>query len=627
MSTSGTAYSAYGNGSRFYMVWQLSQQDIANNRSLISWQAGLEIQSGGWFWGSNSIKIYSITVDGGGSLGSGTWSNISGTGRHQLLSGSKWVTHNSDGSKSITNVLSGWLTGEGNRSASGAWALTTIPRNSQVTTNASAYNLGDPITINTNRKSTSFTHTITIRQNNSGGTLLKTINSVGASTTWTPTETEITTMQNLIPNSKTLTLYINSYNNQVAASSNVSRVLTLTDANPTFTDFTFADTSATAAITGNNQVLVKGKSVLGVDVSTGYKMTAIKGASEDRYSFAFDGSSVQANYSASTTVSGSFTNPQQIGNRTIQVTAFDSRNNATNVSKAVTVYDYSEPTINASLVRENNFGTDTTISIEGTYSPLVIGTPKNTLQTGTLQYRFQEEGGAFGSWITRTFTANSTEGTYTITPFVVSLDNTKKYNFEFHIDDEFGTVTTTKTVDIGTPIMFVGENSGSAAVGINKLPENGALDVDGDIYMNGSRVLSSSNLVPIDLTLGGAATRYALTTATTWNDIPNCSTTYVAGEKDETLLLQVSVMAQKQVSGNGEVRLVVDGVPIEPYLYYDFSTPWYRGIVNANISVTANSSVVIKLQAFSSNTSAFNVINETGSSERWWPRITGFAIS
>jgi hypothetical protein len=490
---SATIYSAYDGGTRFYMSWQLASQDIANNRSLIRWQAGIQI-TGGWWWGSNSIKIYSVHIDGGSSLGSGTWGNISGAGNHQLLSGSKWVTHNSNGTKSFGANLSAWFTPNQNRSASGSWALPTIPRNSQVSTNDSGnWTLGTPINIFTNRKSTSFTHLIRIRQGSSSGTIIHDINNVGASTTWTPTAGQITTMQNMIPNANSLVLNIGSYNHQVGAWSYVNARTYLREANPTFSDFTFEDSdAATAAITGNNQVLVKGKSTLKVDVSSANKMVAIKGASPVRYAMSYEGKSEQVAYHASNTVTASFTNPQQTGNRTVTVTAFDSRNNATSVSKSLTVYDYAAPVINTKLIRENNFGSDTTIQINGTYSPLTIGTPKNTLTVGSLEYRYKEEYGSFGSWVTRTFTANSTTGTFTSTDTVVSLDNTKKYEFEFRITDSFGTVKTTDSVDVGTPIMFIGENSGTGAIGINKMPENGALDVDGDIYSNGVKVAVST---------------------------------------------------------------------------------------------------------------------------------------
>jgi hypothetical protein len=38
--------------------------------------------------------------------------------------------------------------------------------------------------------------------------------------------------------------------------------------------------------------------------------------------------------------------------------------------------------------------------------------------------------------------------------------------------------------------MFVGQNNGEASVGINKMPEQGALDVEGDIYSNGNKVVT-----------------------------------------------------------------------------------------------------------------------------------------
>lgn len=493
MATSGSVYTGYQNYTRFYLIWSLSDQDITNNRSLISWEIGVQGTAGYTaYWYSNAVKINSAYVNGSLVSGAATYSNItlSGSTRHRLRSGSIWVGHNSDGTKTFSASVSGWLFNNGTRSASGSWALTTIPRNSQVSTNASSYDLGDAIGIITNRKSTSFTHTITIRLNNSSGTILQTIYNVGASTTWTPTSAQIETMQNAIPTSNTLPLYINQYNNQVKDDSSVTRTLTLRNANPTFTNFTFKDSNATvAAITGNNQVLVKGQSTLEVKVPSADKMVAIKGATASRYDFAFDGVSNQETY-ATGDVTSDFTTVATSGTRTIQVTAYDSRSNTTRVSKPVIVYDYAAPTITTTLTRENNFGSDTTITIEGTYTPLTIGgTDKNSPQTGTLQYRYKESDGAFGSWVTKTFTDNG-DGTYDVTPFVVSLNNENKYEFEFHIDDEFGTVTTTNSVDVGTPIMFVGQNSGAAAVGINKMPENGALDVEGDIYSNGEKVVT-----------------------------------------------------------------------------------------------------------------------------------------
>ena len=488
MSTSGTIFTGYQNHTRFYLSWQLAGQEIANNRSLINWQIGIQGQAGFTaFWYSNAIRVNSGDIDGGGSLGSGTWSNktLAGTQSIQLLSGSKWVGHNSDGTKSFGANVSGWLFQNSTVTASGSWAITTIPRNSQVTTNAASYDLGSPIVINTNRKSASFTHTVTIRLNNSGGTILRQANSITDSFTWTPSAGEITSMQNAIPSTNALNIYIDSYNNQVGASSAVSVVNNLKLADPTFTTFTYKDTSAaTVTITGSDQVLVKGKSTLQLQVASTDKMVAIKGATADHYDFQYDGTINPVAYSTST-ITSDFTPIASTGERTMIVRAYDSRNNSVSASQGLTVYDYSAPTILTTLTRENNFGANTTIAISGTYNNLTIaGVKKSSLTTGTMQYRYKETGGAFGSWVTRTFTFDDALGTFDNASFVVSLDNKKKYEFEFKIADAFGTVTTTNIVDIGVPIMFVGENSGVGAIGINKMPENGALDVSGNIIAN-----------------------------------------------------------------------------------------------------------------------------------------------
>ena len=205
MASSGSIYTGRRNYTRFYLDWSLADQDITGNRSLIKWEIGVQGQSDQIaYWYSNAVTINSGYVNGDKVAGSSTYSNItlSGSGKHKLRSGSIWVGHKSDGTKSISFSVSGWLYGNGTISASDSYSLPTIPRNSQVSTNDSGhYTLGTPIKIYTNRKSSSFTHTIKIRQDNSSGTVIHTFNSVGSSTTWTPTETEIETMQMMIPNS------------------------------------------------------------------------------------------------------------------------------------------------------------------------------------------------------------------------------------------------------------------------------------------------------------------------------------------------------------------------------------------------------------------------------------------
>lgn len=276
-----TIYTAYRNYTRFYLSWSVGQQDIANNRSLINWTAGIQAQPGfNPYWGTNAIRINSVYIDGQGNLASGTWSNISMTGGQTLplRSGSVWIGHNSDGTKSFGASLSGWLYANGDQNTSGSWTINTIPRNSQVTTNASSYVLGDPITAYTNRKSSTFTHTITFR-NQATSAILKQFTNVTDNVTWTPTSGEITSMENSIPNSNTLNVLVEQYNNQVGQGSSVVVPFNLTNANPVFTNYTYRDSNTTVvAITGSDQILVKGQSILETTISSANKMTAVKGA-------------------------------------------------------------------------------------------------------------------------------------------------------------------------------------------------------------------------------------------------------------------------------------------------------------------------------------------------------------
>lgn len=488
----GIIHTGYTNNARFYLEWSTGGQDIANNRTLIHWTAGIQAYPGrSSYWYSNAVKIYSVYIDGQGNLASGTWSNIilNNGQTVPLRSGSIWVGHNGDGTKGFGASFHGYLYSYADHHASGNWGIETIPRNSQVTFGKGDYVLGEGIGIHTNRKSGSFTHQITLRHGHSGGTFLKQFNDVHDYVAWHPNSAEITQMQNLIPNSNTFTLNVWQHNWQVGQASQANATLWLENANPQFTDFTYRDSNAASvAVTGDDQIFISGKSTLEAKISSANKMVAIKGASPVRYNISFDGQGRQEPYQASGDVIATF-EPEWPGQRSIWATAIDSRGNNTSIQKNVSVYDYVAPSIITTLKRENNFGNNTTVTIRGTWTPLMIdGVVKNQLKTGTLKYRYAEDGQPFGgTWTSRTFTVTGSEWTMT-TPFVVSLDNTKKYNFEFQIEDKFEIVTSTNSVDVGLPIMFVGENNGLAQVGIGKMPTQGSLDVTGDIYSNNNKV-------------------------------------------------------------------------------------------------------------------------------------------
>lgn len=119
----------------------------------------------------------------------------------------------------------------------------------------------------------------------------------------------------------------------------------------------------------------------------------------------------------------------------------------------------------------------------------INGVNKNSITASSLKYRYKEKGAAtWGTWANIPFTV--TDDGFAGSNQFISLDNTKEFEFEFQVADKFGTVNQATELGAGTPIMFAGRYSnGDSAVGINKVPENGVLDVAGDIYSNGVKVV------------------------------------------------------------------------------------------------------------------------------------------
>lgn len=105
-----------------------------------------------------------------------------------------------------------------------------------------------------------------------------------------------------IPNSNSLSIkfVIQTICNGTSYYSTVTKTATLTNANPTFSNFTFQDTnSTTTALTGNNQKLIIGYSNLRTTISTSNKATANKGATMVKYRTENAGLTNEANYSSS----------------------------------------------------------------------------------------------------------------------------------------------------------------------------------------------------------------------------------------------------------------------------------------------------------------------------------------
>ena len=174
--------------------------DIENNRSPINWSVTLTTGRVGWStsWAQWGTKIYVTGSIGGQSIGTiyipnYNYNGAGGSGT-SFGSGTIWITHNNDGTKSIDASISFvdnadgnnngtyYTPGDGSNTAYGL-VLNTIPRAS--TPSMGTATMNSAITITTNRASSSFTHTLTYKFGSATGTI-GTAKAVGASVSWTP---------------------------------------------------------------------------------------------------------------------------------------------------------------------------------------------------------------------------------------------------------------------------------------------------------------------------------------------------------------------------------------------------------------------------------------------------------
>ena len=138
MATSGQVNTNTTYDSYFWVKWsQSGEPDIVNNKTLIAWSCG--VYCGHSFY-SNAIKMSAFSINGVNVYSGGTYSNYS-AGNHTIASGTLWITHAADGTKTFSiSSFTGWLYSDHNYSSNGeSYSLEKIARQA-VITEASDFN-------------------------------------------------------------------------------------------------------------------------------------------------------------------------------------------------------------------------------------------------------------------------------------------------------------------------------------------------------------------------------------------------------------------------------------------------------------------------------------------------------
>ena len=456
---SGTGTGTSG-GSNYTLTLTVTETSYstANNTSTVAWSLTLKSSNGYSF----ADWSFPITANVDGSVYNETTSrSLAANSTITIASGTKTITHNSDGTKSIACGATVRATSAyylpGNIDVSGTLTLTTIPRKSSVSCNS--FNIGDATTITITRASESFTHTLTWAFGSASGTIATKTSAISVPYTF-----NAATLYAQIPNGTygtgTITCQTYSGNTSIGTTTcNFRAYAVASDCTPTVA-ISVVDTNATTiALTGSNTKLIKGFSDAYVTVSA----TPKNSATISSYLITTGAADARTSTSSSHTFTG-------IKSNNMSGKATDSRGYYDIKYKTFSGSDWINYVplafTKATVVRPESTADTATLTMEGNFFNGSFGAVTNTL---TAKYRYKETGGSYGSWVTVTPTLSDNTFSYTTT--LSSLSHNTEFVFQFYIEDSLMSSSPKYTLTKGIPIIRVGKDY---------------VEINGDLEVNSS---------------------------------------------------------------------------------------------------------------------------------------------
>ena len=457
-------------GSLYLNVYvEQGSQSITANTSTVNWRMTVSRTGAYYTHNHQGDSTLSLNLDGRNVHYSyPTW-ETSGE-EYTLASGSSTISHNADGTKTLpisctfnpNNGLHGTIT------VSASLSLTTIPRSSSVSVSAGV--IGSSVTININRQSSSFKHTVRYAWAGKSGTIA---NNVDTSTSWTiPLD-----FANDIPNSAsgTGTVYVDTYSGNTKTGTQSTTLTANVPANvkPTFSGVSLSDlNSAAQNLIPNSDTFIQVISNIkvGFNGAAGSYGSSITG---------YYAEIVGKNQSTSSN-GGSLGIMNYHGTIKIRARVSDSRGRWSDTREiSVSVLEYFAPALSFSIARTGSTSSTLTVTRNAKIAPLTVsGSQKNTMsltfkvaRLGTANYQV-DTGPATGSWTSISSLVNSQAnlaGNYLANQSWVVIGT---------LEDKF--TRSDFMVNVATESVVLSYDR--SGVGVNKIREQGALDVKGDIY-------------------------------------------------------------------------------------------------------------------------------------------------
>lgn len=415
-----TVYDSY-----FWVKWESGGQDVSANKTAINWSCG--VTPGHKFY-SNAMKMSAVSIGGVTVYAGGTYSNITDYKEHTFASGTLEVSHNADGSKTLTVSAfsgqvwkdSGYLTAT---AAAQSFQLTAIPRATEPVMGAAT--MGEAVRISLPRASSAFTHTLSYVFGAASGTIAE---NAGTEVQWTVPES----LAAEIPDSSvgTGTLTCRTYNGgTLVGTKTVTFTATVPQSmKPALTNGWAAvsyDNSGTKAsgIAAWVQGYSKAKAVF-----NGSKVTCKQGAGIAKYAVTYLGKTVEESPYRTETISTT--------SATVRCTVTDSRGLTAWEDVTVELESYAPPMlVGAALYRADGEGAaaDSGAHIAG------LATAKFSSiggrNTATIKGYWKSVGGSYGEGVTLPF------GAVGLVTGDVEIAGDRSYTAKIVVTDSLGNST------------------------------------------------------------------------------------------------------------------------------------------------------------------------------------------
>lgn len=419
ISTNGA--SGEGEG-RYYTLSWTATQSIANNTSTISWTLST---AGGY---SSWITERTVYVDIDGER---VFSKTNAVDRYRgtIATGTKTISHNSDGTRSFSVSLAAAIYYSSiNCTGSQTFTLDTIARAS--TLSVSDGTLGTKTTPTADRKSSSFTHTLTWECGSYSGTIA----TKSSATSWNFTP-ELK-LASVAPYGQKVycTYTLSTYNGSTLVGTDSKSVWFAipSSVKPSCT-LSLSDSNGYASTYGG---YIQGESQLSVTINA----TQAYGSPISRYSASANGTT----YSTQTFTTSVL---KTVGTNTISATVTDGRERSGSASSNITVLAYSRPQItNLKVRRCNANGTENDRGGYGKISFHCTITPLSNKNTRACSLRYRQSGAT--TWTNApaiTLSAYDQD----CNPPVIQMSDAHSYEVQINLTDAFGTTSAATSISTG----------------------------------------------------------------------------------------------------------------------------------------------------------------------------------